>query len=297
MQDGLTVLTINTHPGAMIALQNLNHTHRDLVQGQERITTGLKVASARDNGGVYAIAQGMRSELGGLRATQQSLDRAMSVIEVTLAASQAISEILIEMRQVAVALSDPSLEPPSFTALYREYETLFKQTTQITENAAFADINLLDGSTLTMAPLAGISISGVNLTSLLKDGVSTNPPAVDQNGLTNGFSGTVTGDLFGINRGDFNGTVRGSAFSIVEGNFNGTVWGHMGSAVRGDFTGDILGDFYGLIMGNFTGTIYGRNMGYIDGAVNGVLHDGAVKPPNPFEKSRSQKSTRFSKAC
>jgi flagellin len=49
--------TINTNAGAMVALQNLNQTNRDMEQVQSRINTGLAVASAKDNGGVYAIAQ------------------------------------------------------------------------------------------------------------------------------------------------------------------------------------------------------------------------------------------------
>ncbi|MCC5995460.1 MAG: flagellin, partial [Oceanicaulis sp.] len=60
--------TINTNPGAMIALQNLNQTNKDLMQVQNRINTGLAVSSAKDNGGIFAIAQNMRAEVGGLRA-------------------------------------------------------------------------------------------------------------------------------------------------------------------------------------------------------------------------------------
>ena len=55
--------TINTNAGAMVALQNLNSTNRDIEQVQSRINTGLAVASAKDNGGVYAIAQKMRADV------------------------------------------------------------------------------------------------------------------------------------------------------------------------------------------------------------------------------------------
>ena len=52
--------TINTNPGAMMALQTLKQTQADLQTVQGRINTGLAVASAKDNGGVFAIAQKMR---------------------------------------------------------------------------------------------------------------------------------------------------------------------------------------------------------------------------------------------
>ena len=48
--------SINTNAGALVALQNLNQTSRDLAVAQSRINTGQKVASAKDNGAVFAIA-------------------------------------------------------------------------------------------------------------------------------------------------------------------------------------------------------------------------------------------------
>ena len=68
--------TINTNPGAMIALQNLNKTNSDLQQVQQRINTGLAISSAKDNGGIYAIAQPLRADVGGYQAVSHSLDLA-----------------------------------------------------------------------------------------------------------------------------------------------------------------------------------------------------------------------------
>ena len=58
--------SINTNVGAMIALQNLNVTNNQLATSQNRINTGLKIASASDNGAIWAIAQGQRAEAGAL---------------------------------------------------------------------------------------------------------------------------------------------------------------------------------------------------------------------------------------
>jgi flagellin len=95
--------TINTNPGAMIALQNLNKTNMDLQQVQQRINTGLAVSSAKDNGGVYAIAQSMRADVGGYKAVTQSLDLAQSTVDVALAAGEAISDLMVEMKEKALA--------------------------------------------------------------------------------------------------------------------------------------------------------------------------------------------------
>ena len=55
------MLSVNSNFGASVALQSLNSTNKELNQVQNRISTGYKVASARDNGAVYAIAEGQRA--------------------------------------------------------------------------------------------------------------------------------------------------------------------------------------------------------------------------------------------
>ena len=54
--------SVNTNQGAMIALQNLNSTNKDLGTVQNRVNTGLNVAFAKDNGAIWAIAQNQRAE-------------------------------------------------------------------------------------------------------------------------------------------------------------------------------------------------------------------------------------------
>lgn len=87
--------SVNTNPGAMIALQNLNKTNMELQTVQNRINTGLEVAGAKDNGGIFAIAQRMRAEVSGYGVVQQSLDRGNATLDVALAAGEAISDLLI----------------------------------------------------------------------------------------------------------------------------------------------------------------------------------------------------------
>ena len=101
--------SVNTNAGAMIAVQNLNRTNMELEQVQSRINTGLAVSGAKDNGGIYAIAQRMRSEVSGYKAVQDSLNRAVSTVDVALAGGEAISDLLIEMKEKALASADSVL--------------------------------------------------------------------------------------------------------------------------------------------------------------------------------------------
>ena len=138
--------SVNTNAGAMVALQNLNKTNSDLQTTQNRINTGLKVSSAKDNGGIYAIAQRMRGDVGALKAVNNSLDLATSVTDVALNAGEAISDLLVEMKEKALAASDESLDTQSRDALNEDFKALRDQIATVVENAEFNGSNLIDGS-------------------------------------------------------------------------------------------------------------------------------------------------------
>lgn len=156
------MLSVNTNVGAMIALQNLSKTNRDMADVQTRINTGLSVASAKDNGGVYAIAQNMRGEVSALGAVGQSLDRAKSIVDVALAAGESISDLLVEMKEKVVAASDASIDTTSRNALNEDFTALRKQIASIVANASFNNVNIINSTTTRLAALA--SASGSRLT-------------------------------------------------------------------------------------------------------------------------------------
>jgi len=147
-------LSVNTNAGAMVALQNLNKTNAEMGEVQNRINTGLEVSSAKDNGGIFAIAQRMRSQVAGFGVVQQSLDLASSVTDVGLAAGEAISDLLVEMKEKALAASDVSLDSASRTALDADFSALRDQISTIVSNAEFNGTNLIDGSVSSITALA-----------------------------------------------------------------------------------------------------------------------------------------------
>lgn len=138
--------SVNTNFGAMVALQNLNSTSSKLQETQNRISTGLKVASAKDNGASYAIAQTQRSTVQSLNAVLDSLNRGTSSVDVAMSAGESVSDMLTQMKEKALAASDTSLDTTSREALNTDFEALRDQITKTVNNAAFNGINLLDGS-------------------------------------------------------------------------------------------------------------------------------------------------------
>ncbi len=139
-------LSVNTNVSAMVALQNLNATNRALDTVQNRINTGLRVAGAKDNSAIYAIAQNARGDVGALNAVKQSVQRAVSIVDVSIAAGESISNLLVEMKERTVAANDPSLDTFSRQALNEDFRALLQQIQTVVRNASFDGANLLDGS-------------------------------------------------------------------------------------------------------------------------------------------------------
>ncbi|MFI4974181.1 MAG: flagellin [Caulobacterales bacterium] len=138
--------SVNTNPGALIALQNLNATSSQLQQTQNQISTGLAVSTAKDNGAIWAIAQNERSQVSALDSVRQSLQRGQSVTDVASSAGATISDLLNQLKATALSASDTSLDPTSRSALNAQFTALLGQITTTIGNAAFNGTNLLDGS-------------------------------------------------------------------------------------------------------------------------------------------------------
>ena len=157
----MPVNSVNTNVGAMIALQNLNKTNTDLQTTQNRINTGLKVGSAKDDGAAFAIAQSQRSTVSSLDAVKDSLSRATSVVDVASSAGESVSDMLTQLKEKALAASDTSLDSTSRSALKADFESIRDQITKTLTNASFNGINLVDGSQTSVTALANADGSSV----------------------------------------------------------------------------------------------------------------------------------------
>ena len=146
--------SVNTNTGAQVALQYLNATQGQLDQTQSAINSGLKVASAKDDGAIYAIAQNQRGAVAGFQSVISSLNNGSSAIDVALSAGQSISDLLIQLKAKALAAADPSLDTASRQALNANFTALRDQISTIVKNAVFNNFNLVDGSTNQVQALA-----------------------------------------------------------------------------------------------------------------------------------------------
>jgi len=135
--------SVNTNVQAMIALQNLNATASELVTSQNRISTGHKVDNAKDDGSTWSIAQSMRANSSSLNAVRDSLQRGQSTIDVAMSAGGSISDLLLQMKEKALAASDTTLDTASREALNVAFKALRDQIAKTVENAEFNGSNMI----------------------------------------------------------------------------------------------------------------------------------------------------------
>jgi len=150
----MALYSVNTNRDAMIALQNLNVTGADLTITQNRISTGRKVDSAKDNGSTWAIAQSMRATSTSLNAVKDSLQRGQSTLDVALAAGGSVSDLLVQMKEKALAASDTTLDTAGRSALNEDFKALRDQLGKTVANADFNGTNMIKTGGSTLAALA-----------------------------------------------------------------------------------------------------------------------------------------------
>jgi flagellin len=199
------MLSVNTNTSAMVALQYLNKTENDLQETQTHINTGLKVATAKDDGATFAIAQNMRGNVAGYRSVADSLNRGVSTVDVAISAGGSISDLLIEMKAKVLAAADTSLDTASRAALNADFVALRDQIQTIVENASFNGTNLVDGSVAMISALASadgtkkITVQGQQLSLSGTIVMITSTAAISTQATASAMVNTINASIQNVN--------------------------------------------------------------------------------------------------
>jgi flagellin len=163
------MISVNTNQGAMVALQTLNRTNSDLERTQNAISTGLKVASAKDNGAIWAIGNKLRSDVIAYDRVRESNDRASSVLDTAIAAGESIMELLNEMKGKALAGSLAGNSSAAQGALAADFAQLRDQITNVVANASFDGANMISAtlsSAVSLGDAAGTALNNITITGI-----------------------------------------------------------------------------------------------------------------------------------
>jgi flagellin len=137
---------LNNSTGVLGALKYLQTSSRDLSSAETRMSSGLKVNSARDDVAAYHSAAIMRGQQGSLSAVTLSLGRAESISDTAIAAAEQISKLLIEMRSTAGAAMGEDLSLEQRTTYALRFADQKESLERFVHAASFDDANILNGS-------------------------------------------------------------------------------------------------------------------------------------------------------
>ncbi len=139
--------SVNTNLGSMVALQSLNKTSDQLSVVQKRISTGMRVADAKDDGGAFAVAQAVRADVAGLTAANEQLGGTKGVLETTFAALGKVSDTMIKARETLTRLADGTINDDQRTQYEAQYTALKTQIENFVSDATYNGRTLLSTDT------------------------------------------------------------------------------------------------------------------------------------------------------
>ncbi len=136
---------INTNISANIARDAIGRNDRAMSTAMERLSTGLRINSAKDDAAGMAIANRMAGQISGLDMAKRNANDAISMIQTVEGASKEITTMLIRMRELAVQSASGTYSQTDRDALELEFDALQAEITRIQENTEWNGMALMEG--------------------------------------------------------------------------------------------------------------------------------------------------------
>ncbi|MBT3715097.1 MAG: flagellin [Deltaproteobacteria bacterium] len=140
-------LRVNSNIAALNALRHLQHTEQELGKTLERLSSGRKLNHAADGPASLVISEQMKTQISGLGQAIRNSESSISMIQTTEGALNEVSNILINLRQLAVhAANEGTNDEKMLQADQNEVDNLLSTLKNISRNTQFGTRTLLDGS-------------------------------------------------------------------------------------------------------------------------------------------------------
>ena len=137
--------TINTNMAANIAANSMTRNERSMRQTMERLSTGIRINSAKDDAAGLAISSKMTSQINGLNQAVRNANDAISMIQVGEGAMKGMSDMMQRMRELAVQSISDSNTVSDRTALNSEFKELKGEINRIANNTQWNGPTMLTG--------------------------------------------------------------------------------------------------------------------------------------------------------
>jgi len=172
-------LTINTNVMSLNAQRNLNSSNMSLATSLQRLSSGLRINSAKDDAAGLAISERMTSQIRGMNVAIRNANDGVSLAQTAEGSLSSVTDNLQRIRELAVQASNATNSASDRTALDTEAQQLKAEITRVATQTNFNGVKLLDGTfanqafqvganageTITVASIANANATALGLSS------------------------------------------------------------------------------------------------------------------------------------
>ena len=139
------MLSVNTNINSKVTINALKQNELRMSQAMERLSTGLRINSSADDAAGNKIANRMTAQIQGLEGALVNAQHAISMVETAEGATVEVSNILLRMRELAVASQNGTFKTEDRAAMDVEFTQLQTELERIADDSQFNGTNILDG--------------------------------------------------------------------------------------------------------------------------------------------------------
>ncbi len=179
--------SINTNVAALSAQRYLSRNQADLTTAMNRLSSGLRINSAKDDAAGMTLAERMTTQIRGLNVASRNANDAIALAQTAEAAMGSVASALQRIRELAVQSANASYSDSDRATMNKEARELIEEVKRVSSNTAFNGVNLLDGSfqdqqfqigansgqTINLPSLADARVTSLGRSAVALDGSAT----------------------------------------------------------------------------------------------------------------------------
>ena len=183
-------LRVNTNIASINAQRNTAQVTTRLARNYQRLSTGLRIATAADDAAGLAISERLRSQVRSLSQASRNANDGISLVQVGEGALNEVSNILVRLRELAIQSASGSSSTADKNTIREEFDSLVNEINRIAQSTEFNGIKLLDGSSSSVSfqigfgTRAGIDTLAVTLSAALSTTLSLQSLDIGSGGAT-----------------------------------------------------------------------------------------------------------------
>ena len=183
-------LRVNTNIAAINAQRNLAGVTTRLVHNYERLSTGLRIATAADDAAGLGISERLRSQIRSYAQAARNANDGISLVQVGEGALNEVSNILVRLRELSIQSANGSVSGKDKDTINEEFQSLINEINRIARSTDFNGTKLLDGSStivnfqVGVNTVANVDTLQVTLTAALSTTLSLNSLDIGSLGST-----------------------------------------------------------------------------------------------------------------